>query len=92
MAKWMSTKGARNIVLVSRSGSVNDKLESLIHELASHGTQIFVKACDVSSRADVERLVDVELVHLPPVRGLVHGAMVLRVSLSIDVVFVSTCR
>lgn len=80
MARWMSTKGARNIVLVSRSGSMNDKLEALIHELAPHGTQVLVKACDVSSRTDVERLVNAELTHLPPVRGVVHGAMVLRVS------------
>ncbi|KAF3392979.1 Compactin diketide synthase mokB [Talaromyces pinophilus] len=78
MAKWMSTKGARNIVLVSRSGSINEKLEALIHELAHHGTQVLVKVCDVSSRANVERLVNVELTHLPPVRGVVHGAMVLR--------------
>lgn len=83
MAKWMSTKGARNIVLVSRSGFVNDKLEALIRELASEGTQVLVKACDVSSRADVEGLLNGELTHLPPVRGVVHGAMVLRVSLSI---------
>lgn len=80
MAKWMSTKGARNIVLVSRSGSMSEKLEALIHELAPHGTQVLVKACDVSSRVDVERLVNEELTQLPPVRGVVHGAMVLRVS------------
>lgn len=79
MAKWMSTKGARNIVLVSRSGSMNDKLEALIRDLAGHGTQVLVKACDVSSRADVERHMSEELMHLPPVRGVVHGAMVLRV-------------
>jgi NAD(P)-dependent dehydrogenase (short-subunit alcohol dehydrogenase family) len=58
---------------------MNDKLEALIHELAGHGTQVLVKACDVSSRADVERLVSEQLMHLPPVRGVVHGAMVLRV-------------
>jgi NAD(P)-dependent dehydrogenase (short-subunit alcohol dehydrogenase family) len=59
---------------------MNDKLNALIHELASHETHVLVKACDVSSRADVERLVNEELTHLPPVRGVVHGAMVLRVS------------
>lgn len=67
-------------MLVSRSGSMSEKLEALIHELAPHGTQVLVKACDVSSRVDVERLVNEELTQLPPVRGVVHGAMVLRVS------------
>lgn len=92
MAKWMSTKGARNIVLVSRSGSMSDKLEFLIRELAPHGTQVIVKACDVSSKTDVERLMNADLIHLPPVRGLVHGAMVLRVSLLIDSTTISNCR
>lgn len=59
---------------------MNDKLEALTLELASHGTQVLVRPCDVSSRADVERLVNEELAHLPPVRGVVQGAMVLRVS------------
>lgn len=80
MAKWMSTKGARNIVLVSRSASVNDKVQELMDELAVDGTQITVKGCDVSNRASVEKLVKEDMKGLPPVRGVVHGAMVLRVS------------
>jgi NAD(P)-dependent dehydrogenase (short-subunit alcohol dehydrogenase family) len=79
MAKWMSSKGARNIVLVSRSASVNDQVQQLIDELAVDGTHITVKACDVSSRASVEKLVKEDMKDLPPVRGVVHGAMVLRV-------------
>ncbi|OQE31225.1 hypothetical protein PENSTE_c001G09701 [Penicillium steckii] len=78
MARWMSSKGARNIVLVSRSASVNDKVQELIDELAADGTHIGVKACDVSSRASVEKLVKEDMKDLPPVRGVVHGAMVLR--------------
>jgi NAD(P)-dependent dehydrogenase (short-subunit alcohol dehydrogenase family) len=79
MAKWMSSKGARNIVLVSRSASVNDKVQELMDELAVDGTHISVKACDVSSRGSVEKLVKEDMRGLPPVRGVVHGAMVLRV-------------
>jgi NAD(P)-dependent dehydrogenase (short-subunit alcohol dehydrogenase family) len=80
MAKWMSTKGAKHIILVSRSGSVTDKLKALVDDLAPHGTQVVVKACDVSSKNDVEHLVNEQIKDLPPVRGVVHGAMVLRVS------------
>lgn len=78
MARWMSSKGARNIVLVSRSASINDKVQELIDELAVDGTHIGVKACDVSSRTSVEKLVKEDMKDLPPVRGVVHGAMVLR--------------
>ncbi|EED24614.1 polyketide synthase, putative [Talaromyces stipitatus ATCC 10500] len=78
MTKWMSNKGAKNIVLISRSGFVTDKLKTLIHELGFHGTKILVKACDVSSRADIDKLLMGELIHFPPVRGVLHGAMILR--------------
>lgn len=80
MAKWMSSKGARDIVLVSRKASVNDKVQGLIDELATKGTRVIVKACDVGSRQSVESLVKEQMKDLPPVRGVVHGAMVLRVS------------
>lgn len=80
MARWMSTKGARNIVLVSRSASINDRVQALIDELAVSGTRVVVKPCDVSSQQSVETLIKEDMKDLPPVRGVVHGAMVLRVS------------
>lgn len=78
IARWMSSKGARNIVLVSRSASINTKVQALIDELAAHGTTISVKPCDVSDMKSVNNLINQELKGLPPVRGVVHGAMVLR--------------
>ncbi|KAJ5553023.1 type I iterative polyketide synthase [Penicillium frequentans] len=78
MAKWMSSKGARNIVLVSRRASVNDKVQALIDELAVDGTLVTVKACDVTDKQSVSTLINEDMKDLPPVRGVVHGAMVLR--------------
>ncbi|OKL60218.1 hypothetical protein UA08_04929 [Talaromyces atroroseus] len=80
MAAWMSSKGARWIVLVSRSGSVANDLKVLVDDLALRGTQIVVKSCDVSCKIDVERLVNEEIRDLPPICGVVHGAMILRSS------------
>jgi len=80
MAKWMSSKGARNIVLVSRRASINDKVQALIDELAIDGTLVKVKACDVIDKQSVSTLINEDMKDLPPVRGVVHGAMVLRVS------------
>lgn len=80
MAKWMASKGAKNIVLVSRRAAINEKVQALIDNLAPLGVQVIVKACDVSSRQSVETLINQEMKDLPPVRGVVQGAMVLRVS------------
>ncbi|KAK2801278.1 Type I Iterative PKS [Onygenales sp. PD_10] len=78
MARWMSSRGARNIVLVSRSGALNEKTTELMQELAADGTRVVIQACDVSDQDSVEALVTTKMKDLPPVRGVVHGAMVLR--------------
>ncbi|GAW12429.1 hypothetical protein ANO14919_017950 [Xylariales sp. No.14919] len=78
MARWMVSRGARHLVLVSRSGSATGKVKNLIDEVAEVGAEIIVRKCDVANAADVEELVNFGLEGLPPVRGLIHGAMVLR--------------
>lgn len=76
----MSSKGAKNIVLVSRRAAIDDKVRALIDTLAPLGVRIFVKACDVTRQESVEALVNEEMKDLPPIRGVIHGAMVVRVS------------
>ncbi|KAH8902159.1 polyketide synthase [Coniochaeta sp. PMI_546] len=78
MARWMVGKGARHILLVSRSGSVTGKVKDLVNELAAVGASIVVRRCDVASRSEVDVLVKNQLEGLPPVRGVIHGTMVLR--------------
>lgn len=76
----MASKGAKNIVLVSRSGSATGKVQELIEELAAVDVTITVKRCDVANKESVDNLINKELADLPKIRGVVHGAMVLRVS------------
>ena len=80
MARWMVEKGAKHIVLVSRSGSATGKVKELIDDLTVVGANIVVRPCDVTDTDAVNKLVTKELVGLPPVRGVVHGTMVLHVS------------
>ena len=81
----MVSKGARNIVLVSRSGSATGKVKELIDELAAVGASIIVRRCDVSNSDSVQNLICNEMVGMPEVRGVVHGAMVLRVSYCLSI-------
>ncbi|KAK3942622.1 polyketide synthase [Diplogelasinospora grovesii] len=78
MARWMVGKGAKNIVLVSRSGSVTGKVKELVGELAAVGANIVVRRCNVVNKVEVDELINTGLQGLPPVRGAVHGTMVLR--------------
>lgn len=80
MAQWMSSKGAKHIVLTSRNAVISKDIEALIHQVAAAGTHVHIKACDISNSMAVESLIKEELKGLPPIRGVVHGAMVLQVS------------
>jgi NADPH:quinone reductase-like Zn-dependent oxidoreductase/malonyl CoA-acyl carrier protein transacylase len=80
MANWMVSKGAKNIVLLSRSGELKGKAKDQIDDLNNRGANIVVRSCDVADRVSVDHLISGGLADLPPVRGIVHGAMVLHVS------------
>jgi len=80
MCRWMLSRGARNVVLLSRSGRVDGNVAKLIEEAHAINSQVFVHACDVSDKEQVQNLVFKGISKLPPVRGLIHGAMVLDVS------------
>ncbi len=67
-------------MLVSRSGSVTGKVKDLVDELAAVGATVVVRRCNVASKSEVDQLVNTGLEGLPPIRGVVHGTMVLRVS------------
>ncbi|KAJ8071429.1 hypothetical protein OCU04_001750 [Sclerotinia nivalis] len=78
MARWMVSKGAKNLVLVSRSGSVTGKVKELVDDLGAAGASIIIRHCDVANSDAVNNLITNELTDLPEVRGVIHGAMVLR--------------
>ncbi|UQC84889.1 beta-ketoacyl synthase domain-containing protein [Colletotrichum lupini] len=78
MSRWMVAHGARNLVLLSRSGSATGKVKELIDEAANDGAHITVRPCNVADKSSVEQLFNTGLKGLPPVRGVIHGAMVLR--------------
>jgi NAD(P)-dependent dehydrogenase (short-subunit alcohol dehydrogenase family) len=80
IATWMVKNGAKNIVLLSRRGALEGKAQNQIDALNEAGANVVVRSCDVADRADVERLVYTGLIDMPPVRGIIHGAMVLHVS------------
>lgn len=80
MAKWMIQNGAGTIVLLSRGAAVTPALESLIAEGKTQGAQILVRQCDVAKETSVSDLLHwiSAVANLPPIRGVIHSAMVLH--------------
>lgn len=82
MTRWMAAKGAKHIVLLSRSGSVTGPVKTLVDDLGPLGINVVVRSCDVAKKEDVDALLNTRLTGLPPIRGVIHGAMTLRVRTS----------
>jgi 1-acyl-sn-glycerol-3-phosphate acyltransferase len=75
-ARWLAERGARSLVLVGRS-SPSLEAEGRLAELRSSGARVEVLAADVSREEDIVRVLDFIRANLPPLRGVLHAAMVL---------------
>ncbi|KAF2106989.1 polyketide synthase-like protein [Lophiotrema nucula] len=79
VAKWMVTKGARNLVLPSRSqvqGADNDRA-ALVKELREEGARVEAPLCDIAIRAQLKQTLEA-LEDMPPIKGCIQSAMVLK--------------
>ena len=75
----MIDRGARNLVLTSRRGA-NEKCQKLLTRMSAYNATIAVHQCDIASEDDVRRLVNRISQEMPPIKGVIHSAMVLHVS------------
>ena len=80
MAKWFVNHGARHIAMLSRRAANNPKVQDLIKELEEIGADIRAFNCDVTVQEEVENVIQTCSKTMPPIRGAVHGAMVLEAS------------
>lgn len=79
MTKWLAQQGAKAIALLSRSGPTSANAKTLIEEFGGSDVNISVLKCDVGDVDQVRNAVKVCSQSMPPIRGIIHGAMVLHV-------------
>jgi acyl transferase domain-containing protein/NADPH-dependent curcumin reductase CurA/predicted amino acid dehydrogenase/short-subunit dehydrogenase/acyl carrier protein len=77
IARVMADAGARHLVLVSRRGQVSDSDQSLLEKIRAHGVAIYQRACDLGDVNQTSAILAQIRGELPPIRGIVHGAMAL---------------
>lgn len=77
IARTMVDHGARNLVLLSRSGARDAAVVELIESLRQTGARVIEARGDVTRPQDLEKVVAMISQDLPPLFGVVHGAMVL---------------
>ncbi|EQL02512.1 phenolpthiocerol synthesis polyketide synthase ppsA [Ophiocordyceps sinensis CO18] len=77
-ARWMVGRGARNLVLLSRSGAKGKDALDFLYELASEGVTAVAPPCDITNHGVLASVLATCAETMPPVRGCIQGAMVLR--------------
>ena len=76
VAEWMVKEGAKQIVLMGRSGP-GETAQKTIEELEAAGAKVSVLLGDVSVPRDVEEIFQQMGESLPPLKGVIHTAGVL---------------
>ena len=74
--KWLAAKGAKHLVLLSRSGEPSESSSESYSELAEMDVALSPRAIDVTDRTALDALFGEFGNNLPPLKGLVHAATV----------------
>lgn len=78
ITRRLAREGAKNIILVSRSGPDQKGIPELLEELQALDVKVFVDRCDVADLSQVKALINRCQATRPPIRGVIHGATALR--------------
>jgi len=77
VANWMVQRGAQHIVLMSRSGTPVKENQVALEALCRSTEHIVIARSDVSQLDDVTRVLNDIRDTMPPLKGVIHAAMVL---------------
>ncbi|KAH8677742.1 putative polyketide synthase [Xylariales sp. PMI_506] len=78
LATWMVEKGARSLILLSRSAKEGPETNDFVEEMNSVGCEVLLIAGSVASKSDVQRAVDNTITAAKPLAGVMNLSMVLK--------------
>ncbi|KAF3765315.1 hypothetical protein M406DRAFT_67771 [Cryphonectria parasitica EP155] len=78
LGAWMASHGARHLIFLSRSGAERPDAQEAVNALNAMGVHVAVYKCDVSNQASLEKTIQQCRDEMPPIKGVIHGGMVLR--------------
>ncbi|KAF7911844.1 uncharacterized protein EAE98_011787 [Botrytis deweyae] len=77
-ALWMADKGARYLILLSRSGPTTDAATSLLIKLRDMGVSVEAPKCDITSSDQLRKAISQCSRAFPPIKGCIQATMVLK--------------
>lgn len=80
LARWMASRGAKVLIILSRSSASSPEKVELAADLDRMGCKVHSLVCDVADYSSLKSLSVGAFSRLPPIKGCIQGSMVLRVS------------
>ncbi|KAE8415268.1 hypothetical protein BDV36DRAFT_298242 [Aspergillus pseudocaelatus] len=78
IAAWFVDRGARTLLLLSRSGAKGTEVMKFIDSLQSKCAKVIAPACDISNESALRKVLEEWQSQLPPIKGCIQAAMVLQ--------------
>ncbi|HAZ98040.1 MAG TPA: polyketide synthase, partial [Halomonas sp.] len=75
-AQWLVDKGARELILLSRSGPASDEAQAAVAAFEAQGVKVLAAACDITNRDALAKVLERAKSELSPLRCIVHAATV----------------
>lgn len=83
IARWLVRRGAKNLLLLSRSGP-DGKVGAmaLLREMQEKRIRVECPVCDITDARALQRVLRQHSETMPPIKGCFQASMVLRVGLA----------
>ena len=78
-AQFLLDHGARHVALLSRSGDKAEATKIALRKLREGGANVRAYACDITSSTGLKHTLETMAESMPKVKGVIQGAMVLKV-------------
>ena len=79
ITRWMIDRGAKHILVTSRRGVSDPEAATLLRGAQSKGCNLQIRSCDISDEDSVVKLLKDCAGTMPPISGVIQGAMHLDV-------------
>ncbi|KAF1852053.1 polyketide synthase PksD [Cucurbitaria berberidis CBS 394.84] len=76
--RWMASKGAKQMIVPSRSGAASEAAIQVVNELTKLGVQIVTPKCDLAAAGSVQKVLEDYAHVMSPIRGCINATMVLQ--------------
>lgn len=78
LAVYLAEHGAKHLAFFSRTGGATPEAQQVLNQLRERHVQANVYACDITDKQKLKATLSTMQEELPPIRGVIQAAMVLR--------------